>query len=119
MKQSIVEHGSQDHLDSLKSFAELWEFPGFQDWVIGVKKELEALKEVPWSLGNLGTNYGEALAQCGLRMPKTREDLLEAFMCARSVVHYVEGNLGLIESQALAYHELLGEIQKRKGNENG
>ena len=108
----------QNRLEELEKFKDLWENPGFQDWVAGVQEELTALRELPWAMGGRElTSHAEMLKHLGMDVPQGREELYEAFSATRAVVHYVGGKLGLLESRSKAYYKLLKRVQERERDE--
>lgn len=111
---SVEEQAAQ-----LRPACDLWESPFFQDWVKGTREELQALKELPWALGHRGlaSNHDKILESCGLALPKDRQEFYECFIAMKTVVHFVERKLKVLEHQAARYYELLEKEKRRREDE--
>lgn len=110
----------QVRLEKLKLWADLWDHPGFQDWIKGTQGEMAVFKELPWAIGiDAMQDHVEALKAVGMDPPRTKEALYDVFLAAKAVVHYTEERIKHVADKTTAYYKLLKKISEREGNQNG
>lgn len=111
--------GVDEQLAQLERWVMLAEHVPTRDWLEGVRSEIEALKSVPFRIGDKSVEgvLGAILESCGLGFPRDAREQFDCFLAVKTVVHWAERKLKEIEDNARWYYELLRE--KRKIEEEG
>lgn len=87
--------------DRLRPLEELVRSKGFQQWRAHVEEELKLLEE--WSWNPVSTSkrveLEKAMAELGLVMPSSMEELHECWMSFRAARNYMKAKFGWLDRQ--------------------